>query len=271
MAKEFQLNPGHRVPDLSLYVACYNEEENIRATLDNVRDALLLSKTTCELLVIDDASSDRSRELIREWIGENRGLDIRLIANEVNRGLAANFIYAAHEARGAWFRMICGDNVEPRETLQAVFARLGEADVIIPYHVECQGKAVGRRLISTCYTLLINILSGHKVKYYNGLPMARTLYAKTLCNPHLGFGFQADFVTQLLDMGLSYALIPVKTQERSKGTARALTKQNFKGVGVALMRILRRRLRRVFCINNKKPGVDDLPQVAQQHELLQSE
>jgi hypothetical protein len=85
---------------------------------------------------------------------------------------------------------------------------------------------VGRKLISTCYTVLINILSGHKVKYYNGLPIARTLYAKTLCNPHLGFGFQADFVTQLLDMGLSYAQVPVKTQERSKGTARALTKKN---------------------------------------------
>jgi hypothetical protein len=119
--------------------------------------------------------------------------------------------------------------------------------------------------------VLINILSGHKVKYYNGLPIARTLYAKTLCNPHLGFGFQADFVTQLLDMGLSYAQVPVKTQERSKGTARALTKKNFKGVGVALTRIVGRRLRRVSCISIKKPSFDDLPQAAQEQEVLRSE
>jgi glycosyltransferase involved in cell wall biosynthesis len=250
------------IPHLSLFVACYNEEENILDTLDNVRDALRGSKVAAEILVVDDASSDRSCQLIREWIQQNPEVDIRLIENTINKGLAANFIFAAKAAKGEWYRLICGDNVEPMETLLTVFSNVGRAEILLPYHIHCPGKVLGRKMISTCYTFLVNVLSGHWVRYYNGLPVTRRAYAKSLCRPELGFGFQADFVTQLLDLGLTRLEIPVKTQERSAGKARALTKKNFKGVSVVFKRIIRRRLARILGRTVASDVREDEPEIA---------
>jgi Glycosyl transferase family 2 len=47
--------------DLTLFVACYNEEENIVGTLETVLEALGEFDFTWEIIVIDDASTDRSR------------------------------------------------------------------------------------------------------------------------------------------------------------------------------------------------------------------
>ena len=146
---------------LSVFVACFNEEENISATLDNVRDALANVNINAELIIIDDASIDQSPALISEWVARNSQLRCCYLQQSSNRGLAANFLTASGLAQGEWFRMVCGDDVEPRDTLRAIFARLGEADIILPYHIECPGKAVGRKLISTCYTMLVNVFSGH--------------------------------------------------------------------------------------------------------------
>lgn len=46
--------------DLTLFVACYNEAENIVATLDAVVAACREVGCTYEIVIIDDASRDRS-------------------------------------------------------------------------------------------------------------------------------------------------------------------------------------------------------------------
>src|SRR6516165_9242432 len=163
-------------PLLSLFVACYNEEDNIVGTLNSVRDACEHVGISYEMLVIDDASRDRSVEIIQTWMEENPRVPLRLIVNPRNLGLAVNFITAAREASGEWYRLICGDNVEPLETLAAVFQEIGKAEVRLPYHTHCPGKIWSRRLISTLYTLLVNLLSGYWVRYYNGLPVTRRRY-----------------------------------------------------------------------------------------------
>jgi glycosyltransferase involved in cell wall biosynthesis len=233
-------------PLLSLFVACYNEADNIRGTLGNVRDACAKTGISYEVIVIDDASRDDSATIIQAWMNENPEVPLQLIVNPRNLGLASNFITAARLASGEWYRLICGDNVEPMATLATVFQEIGKAEVLIPYHTQCPGKKWSRRFISTLYTLLVNLLSGHWVRYYNGLPVARRRYAEIFCHPALGFGFQADFVTQLLDRGLSRLEIPVKTHERLSGSSKALTISNIAGVCLVFRRILRRRVERLF-------------------------
>ncbi len=235
-------------PLLSLFVACFNEEDNIANTLTNVRDACVKTGITYEVLVIDDASRDRSVEVIREWMTRNPSVPLQLIENQVNRGLAANFMTAARQAGGEWYRLICGDDVEPASTLTAIFSELGRAEVLLPYHTHVAGKEMGRKLLSKSYTFLINMLSGHSVRYYNGLPVARRCHAEKFCRPELGFAFQADYVTKLLDQGLSKLEIPVTTNERVNGSASALTKKNFKGAWRAMRSIARRRAERMLGI-----------------------
>jgi len=66
----------------------------------------------------------------------------------VNRGIARNFIEGAFHGTGTYYRVACGDDVEPVETLRKILESAGDADIIIPYHTAVIGRPYIRRLIS---------------------------------------------------------------------------------------------------------------------------
>ena len=68
-------------------------------------------------------------------------------------------------------------------------------------------------------------------------------------------GFQADLVTRLLDEGVSYVQVPVKTHERQFGKSTALTVKNLLSVSHTLLDVLIRRLRRVFFNQRRDPSL----------------
>src|SRR4051812_37934383 len=96
--------------DLTLFVACYNEEKNIVATLETVLAALKQFNYAWEIIVFDDASTDRSVEVVQEFLQKQVHLPIALKTRSSNVGLAQNFIDGAFLGRGKHYRLICGDN-----------------------------------------------------------------------------------------------------------------------------------------------------------------
>jgi glycosyltransferase involved in cell wall biosynthesis len=232
--------------DLTLFVACYNEEGNIVDTLDNVLAALAEAPCKYEIIVVDDASRDRSVELIEQYQRTHPAVPITLRKNPVNRGWARNFVDAAFLGKGTYYRGVCGDNVEPKETLLAVFANMGRADMVIPYHTICEGKSAYRMFLSRLFTRLVNLISGHAIYYYNGLPLFRRQDVLRWHSHSSGFGFQADLVTRLLDEGVTYKQVLVQSRERATGTSKALTLRNVLSVGHTLLEIFLRRVRRAL-------------------------
>ena len=227
--------------DLSLFVACYNEEEGIIPTLDTVVAAATEVGISYDIVIMDDCSTDRSVELIVEYLRTHPDLPITLYVNEVNQGVGANYAEAAFRCRGKYYRMICGDNVESKEALVTIFRRVGEADMIIPYPADTTFRGPFRRGVSRSFTLLVNLLSGYRVRYYNGLAVHyRYNVMRWHSNSH-GFGFQADLLTRLLSRGLSYKEIAVYGQERQAGNSKALTFRNFASVAHSLQNIVIRR------------------------------
>jgi glycosyltransferase involved in cell wall biosynthesis len=233
--------------DLTLFVACYNEEANILDTLATVAEALREVGCTYEIVVIDDASTDRSVEFIRAYQEQHPELPLFLRVNPVNRGLARNFVEASFLARGAYYKLVCGDNVESKETLVRILRQMGEADLVLPYHEHCPGKSWSRLLLSRTFTRLVNLLSGHRIRYYNGLALYRRFHVMRWHSNASGFGFQADLVTRLLDEGASWVEVCCEVCERSQGRSRALSLLNFLSVGHTLLEIAGRRLRRFLC------------------------
>jgi glycosyltransferase involved in cell wall biosynthesis len=233
-------------PQLSLFVACYNEEENVFGALTNVRDACREVGITYEIIVVDDGSADRTSEVVQSWVKQNPDVPLRLVRNPVNCGLSDGYVKAASLATGEWFRLICGDDVETKETFVTIFREIGEAEILLPYYVHAYGKAISRQVISFVYTFLVNILSGYWVHYYNGMALIRRKYAVQYSETGLGFAFQADMVTQLLDLGLSLKEIAVTTHERLGGSSSALSGRNFFCVFKVFGRILFRRIRNIF-------------------------
>jgi glycosyltransferase involved in cell wall biosynthesis len=229
---------------LTLMVACYNEAPNIRATLDALIEALARFQFTWEIIIIDDASSDGTAAVVEDYLRRNQPLPLRLVCNARNEGLAQNYINGAFFGHGEYYRLICGDNVEPMETFVDVFSRLGEADMIVPYHPQAQGRTVLRRGLSGIYTRLINLISGYRLQYYNGLAVLRRWDVMRWHTNYHGFGFQADMLVRLLDEGRSYIEIPVAVHERRAGTSSALRLRNILSVAHTLLDLVIRRVGR---------------------------
>lgn len=240
--------PNDHEPDITVIVTCYNEEALITDTLTNVTGALEEAGCSYEVIVVDDVSKDNSAARVRDYMQTYPAYPIRLKANERNRGLATNYIDAAFEGRGKYYRLCCGDDAESKEVLTEVFRHIGKADMVIPYQIqnEIVGKSIFRKLLSNTFTELVNLISGYKIKYYNGLAIHLRYNVMRWHPSSYGFGFQADMITRLLDEGASYVQVPSSSIDRKGSASAALTVRNVLSVGHTLLEMAIRRLRRAI-------------------------
>jgi glycosyltransferase involved in cell wall biosynthesis len=231
------------VLDLTIFVSCYNESQYIANTLDNVRTALAeLRKFAYEIVVIDDSSTDDSPRAILDYLNRYPHERIVFRRNLVNIGWAQNYIDAAFIGCGKYFRVVCGDESEPKQTMIDVFNHIGEADILVPYYALSQGRSLYRLTMSQAYTALVNLLSGFHLRYYNGLHVHLRYNVMRWHSNTRGFGFQADILCLLLEQGFSYKEIPVVTIERKKGRSTALSFRNILSVIHTLFDIAVRRI-----------------------------
>lgn len=98
---------------ISVVVTSYNYQEYIKDTIKSV-----LSQTFMdwEMIVVDDASSDLSVEIIKEFAkNDNR---IKLIVNETNLGLAKSLEKGVKAASGQWIAFLESDDLWTEDNLQ---------------------------------------------------------------------------------------------------------------------------------------------------------
>jgi glycosyltransferase involved in cell wall biosynthesis len=246
--------------DLTVFISCYNEAAFIIATIESVTQAARAAGLSYEILVIDDCSRDNSVQLVGEYIEAHPTENVILRANRTNKGLAQNYIDGAFLGHGKYYRLICGDNAEPKESIIAVFEAIGKADIIIPYYFSSEGKSLKRRVISNIYTALINFITKYRLHYYNGLAVhLRYNVMRWHPNTH-GFGFQADILCLLLDLGFSHLEVPIIMVEQRRGASNALTFRNFLSVAHTLVEITNRRIsNRVYRRRQPQPTQRGLP------------
>lgn len=232
--------------DLTIAVTCYNEAEHIIETLDKTCEAAREVELSFEILVFDDCSTDGSGDLIREYIASHPLVNIVLRSNHTNKGLAQNYIDGAFLGKGKYYRLICGDSGEPKESTVRVFKSIGEADCIVPYYPTNSGRSVVRRLISKTYTSLINNISGNRIKYYNGLAVHLRHNVMRWHTNTKGFGFQSELLCRLLDLNFTYLEVPVDVPssafQRQDKQSTAMNARNMLSVLHTIMEIMNRRL-----------------------------
>ena len=74
---------------LLIFVVAYNAQQHITKTLDRIpRD--WLATTDYKILIINDASVDKSSDLIEEYINAHPDIDITALNNDVNLGYGGN-------------------------------------------------------------------------------------------------------------------------------------------------------------------------------------
>lgn len=227
--------------DITFFVPCYNEEDNVCGALDKLAAAATTLGLSYEIIVFDDCSKDRTVEVVRAYQREHPTAPVRLVAREVNYGVARNFVEGAFQGRGRYYRLVCGDDTEPVESHLTLARRIGEADIIIPYFTRIEGRPFYRHVISRFYTWLVNVASGYSLRYYNGCPIYRRFDIVRYHVETTGFGYQAEFLTRLLHESRSFVEVPMLSIDR-EGSG-SLNLRNFLSVGHSLLTIALRRMR----------------------------
>lgn len=96
-------------PLVSIIVITYNSSEFILETLESIKDQ---TYKNIELIVSDDCSSDRTVEICKEWIENNKSRFVRteLISAKTNSGTSANCNNGFYASKGEWLKFIAGDD-----------------------------------------------------------------------------------------------------------------------------------------------------------------
>lgn len=107
-------------PRVSAIVPLYNHTNHIAATLASL---LAVDYDSFELIVLDDASNDSSREVVVSFLDAHPGIAARLIGHRVNCGLGRTRNDLVLAARGEFVFPLDADN----EVYPTAFERLVEA------------------------------------------------------------------------------------------------------------------------------------------------
>ena len=149
-----------RKPSVSLVIPMFNEEESIEHALAWTLDALERHCSDYEVIVVDDASTDRSPELLRQAAEGNS--HVKIIRHEVNRKLGGSLRTGFAAATMELVVYMDADlPFDPDDLGRAIRAiELSRADMIAGYRLDRTTEGWLRTVYSYVYNFLIGVLFG---------------------------------------------------------------------------------------------------------------
>lgn len=122
--------PGQ--PILSLTIPTYNRAKYLGQLLETVLPQFAgITPDVAEVVISDNASEDGTRELVESFVA--RGLTIRYVRNEVNKGSDANFLQCLDLARGQYAWVLGDDDLLESHAIQSLLSLLAEDEYDLVY------------------------------------------------------------------------------------------------------------------------------------------
>jgi hypothetical protein len=119
-------------------------------------------------------------------------------------------------------------------SLKDLLEARGSADLIISYMQKTNKRSLFRRFISKIFVIIMNLLFGLKLKYYNGAFICRTSLLKAVPIKSTGLAALAECVVRLLKQGVSWRAIYFEHVGRRHDKSKAL---NLKSINAVLKTI----------------------------------
>ena len=119
------------MPKLSVLVMAYNERNSLEAVCSEIEKTLVSLKTTFEIVIIDDGSTDGSSELCHRLA--KKIPQLRTISHETNLGLSEVYRTGFKTAKGEWFTFFPADGQFPASILVQFFEVSENADLVLGY------------------------------------------------------------------------------------------------------------------------------------------
>lgn len=108
-------------PLITIGITCFNAEDSIARAIESAIDQ---TWQDCEMIIVDDHSTDRSIEIIHSYSAKHN--NIRLIRNHVNKGVSYNRQLLLSEAKGKFLAFFDDDDWSFPDRLEKQVARFNE-------------------------------------------------------------------------------------------------------------------------------------------------
>jgi len=152
-------------PKLSLFLPVYNEEENLPRLNEKVFQAVEQLGQSFEIIYVDDGSTDRSLELLKEFAAKDRR--VRVIAFRRNYGQTAAMVAGIGAARGDILIPMDADLQNDPADIEWLLSKLDEGyDVVSGWRKDRKDPLLTRKLPSWMANGLISKISGVELHDY---------------------------------------------------------------------------------------------------------
>ena len=227
---------------LSIFVPCFNEENDIINALNNIKEGI--QNINYEVLVADDASTDKTVELIEKFKKNNPNVNIKVFSNEINKGLGFNFWATASKAQGKYYMVVFGDGAIPPDELKKLVSNIGKADMILAYFND--QRSFFRKTLSKLFVIAINLITSNNIKYYNANNIYLLENVKSFNKGGSGFAYAAELITDLIRQKKTYVeveiKIPFETKKALSETSQALKLHNLLSVAGSVILIFLKQI-----------------------------
>lgn len=202
---------------LSVIIPAYNEERQIKVTLEAIYNYLSRRDYSWEVIVVSDGSADKTVEMVSEFISNKP--EFSLIANSLNRGKGFVVRQGMLQAQGDFRLFTDADNSTSIEQVEKLWPYLNDGYDIVIGSIEMPGAKIHeqaqwyRRILGKYSKYLIRIVAGlwrvhdtqRGFKCFNA-KSARDIFSRAKIDR---FGFDIEVLALAKKMGYKIKEVPV--------------------------------------------------------------
>jgi glycosyltransferase involved in cell wall biosynthesis len=206
---------------LSIIIPAYNEAKTIHLLLNKVLAVNLVKNLKKEIIIVNDCSTDNTKEVIEHYIGEHKGFNITLINQSENKGKGAAIRKGLEKTTGDYAIIQDADLEYDPEDYNILLTRLTDNNLPVIYGSRFLNKQ-NKHSYSSFYiggqivTWITNILFLQKLTDEpTCYKLFKTDFIKSIplkCN---GFEFCPEITAKVAKRGIKIKELPIAYYPRS--------------------------------------------------------
>ena len=146
---------------ISVFFPCYNEQENVRRTVEKALDVLEKLNADFEVIIVDDGSSDKTGRIADEIAGDHD--KVKVVHHGSNLGYGAALQSGFKAATKELVFYTDGDGQFDINEMPPLLDLMEQYDIVSCYRLNRRDPLI-RKINAWCWTRLVCFLFGLKVR-----------------------------------------------------------------------------------------------------------
>ncbi len=194
----------------SIVIPAYNEEKALGKVLDGLREISIRNNYETEIIVVDDASNDRTAEIAR-------AKDVKVLQHIKNQGYGASLKTGINYSKNEVIAIVDADGSYPIEEISGLLKNIGEYDMVVGARIKKGANmSLLRKLPKYFVTKFAEYIVEEKIVDINSgfRVFKRTIYDKYKSLLPSGFSFTTTITLAFINGCEKIRFIPIGYAKR---------------------------------------------------------